>query len=313
MDHGWRQQWIGMHFGNKLQINDAGYLSRNSVNYLHWQFNRRFTDLPAESRYASKDWRWRVSEYRNDFDQELGVQARMSRQSRLRNGSYEFAQISITGDHVDDLLTRGHGAVKLPGNFDAFFQYDRPRKGSWEFKTEAEAFSGGLAGNELIGYRIKFTPSYFINDFFNLYVGVAASRSPDWLIWQYDNLIGSFDGTEVDLNAGFNWTISNKQELRLKLQSIGVNGHLRSGYRVDPSGNAIATDEPVDDFNVSNLAIQVRYRYELAPLSYLYVVYGRGGYQESPFADDMTSVLRDSFSLRDDDQILIKFSYRFEI
>src|SRR6185436_13667651 len=30
MDHGWRQQWIGMHFGNDLQINDAGYLARVS-------------------------------------------------------------------------------------------------------------------------------------------------------------------------------------------------------------------------------------------------------------------------------------------
>ena len=57
MDHGWRQQVIAMHFGNHLEINDAGYLSRNSVNYLHWQVNRRFTELPAESRYASKDWR----------------------------------------------------------------------------------------------------------------------------------------------------------------------------------------------------------------------------------------------------------------
>ena len=37
-----------MHFGNQLQINDAGYLSRNSTNYLHWQVNRRFTDLPRE-------------------------------------------------------------------------------------------------------------------------------------------------------------------------------------------------------------------------------------------------------------------------
>ena len=49
MDHGWRQQWILMHFGNELQINDAGFLDRASLNYAHWQFNRRFTDLPAQS------------------------------------------------------------------------------------------------------------------------------------------------------------------------------------------------------------------------------------------------------------------------
>ena len=57
MDHGWRQQWLAMHFGEDLQINDFGYLSRANLNYLNWQVMRRFTDLPAESRYASKDWR----------------------------------------------------------------------------------------------------------------------------------------------------------------------------------------------------------------------------------------------------------------
>jgi hypothetical protein len=313
MDHGWRQQWMGMHFGNHLQINDAGYLSRNSVNYAHYQFSRRFTDLPAESRYASKDWRWRVSDYRNDHGQELGVQLRTSRQSRLRNGSTEFAQLNVTGEHVDDRLTRGHGVVNLPSNFDAFANYDRPRKGNWAYKLEGEVFSGGLAGNDLVGYRVAITPSYFVSDSFNFYIGAVGTNIPDWLIWQHDNLIGSFDGYEVDFNAGFNWTITNKQELRLKLQTIGINADLRQGYRVDASGQSIPTAEPIDDFSVRNLAFQIRYRYELAPLSYLYVVYGRGGYEQTPYSDEMGSVLRDSFSLRDDDQILIKLSYRFEI
>ena len=48
MDHGWRQQYMVMHFGNDLEINDAGYLSRNSTNYAHYQVNRRFTELPAQ-------------------------------------------------------------------------------------------------------------------------------------------------------------------------------------------------------------------------------------------------------------------------
>ena len=77
-------------------------------------------------------------------------------------------------------------------------------------------------------------------------------------------------------------------------------------------GNAIPTDEPVNDFSVSNFGFQIRYRYELAPLSYLYVVYGRGGYEEDASADDSGRPLRDSFSLRDDEQLLIKVSYRFE-
>ena len=75
----------------------------------------------------------------------------------------------------------------------------------------------------------------------------------------------------------------------------------------------IATDDAVDDFSVRNLGFQIRYRYELAPLSYLYVVYGRGGYQQDPFSEDADELVRDSLELRDDEQLLVKLSYRFEI
>jgi hypothetical protein len=312
MDHGWRQQWIGMHFGNALQINDAGYLSRNSTNYAHWQVNRRFTNLPAESRYASKDWRWRVSTNYNDHGQLLNHQTRVSRESRLRNGSYEYGEININSAGVDDLLTRGNGAVKLPPNFDAYFNYERPREGNWGYEIEMEVFGGGLSGNDELGYEVDVEPTYFISDAFNVYVGLNVSRTPDWLVWQRDNLIGSFDGRETGLNAGFNWIVTNRQELRMRLQAIAVNADLRQGYRVDTAGNAIPTDEPVDDLSVRNLGLQIRYRYEIAPLSYLYVVYGRGGYEEDTLADGSGRLLRDSFSLRDDEQLLVKLSYRFE-
>jgi hypothetical protein len=312
MDHGWRQQWILMYFGDELQINDAGFLDRNNMEYVHWQFNRRFTDLPPESRYASKDWRWRVSSVRNTQDQVLDYQFRVSRESRLRNGSFEYAQINVNSAGVDDLLTRGNGAVNLPPNFNSFFEYQRPRVGSWAFNVEAEAFSGGLSGNERVGYRVEVEPRYFISDALNLYVGVELQHTPDWLVWQHDTLFGSFDQHQTNLSAGFTWIMTNRHELRLKLQAIGLDADLRQAYRVDPSGNSIPTDEPVSDFSVSNLGLQIRYRYELAPLSYLYVVYGRGGFEQEEQSVGSDRLLRDSFSLRDDDQLLIKLSYRFE-
>jgi hypothetical protein len=81
---------------------------------------------------------------------------------------------------------------------------------------------------------------------------------------------------------------------------------------VDGSGSAVPTAEPVDDISVRNLGFQIRYRYELAPLSFLYVVYGRGGFSQEPSAEDAAGLLGDSFSLRDDEQLLVKLSYRFE-
>jgi hypothetical protein len=312
MDGGWRQQVIAMHFGNDLQINDAGYLSRNSTNYLHWQVNRRFTNLAEASRYASKDWRLRFSTNYNDHGQLGNHQVRVSRESRLRNGSYEYGQINVNSAGFNDLITRGNGVLWLPPNFNSFFEYNRPRKGNWSWRAELAARSGGLAGNSEVGFGAEFVPTYFVSDEFNLFVGAYADRTPDWLVWQEDNLIGSFVGRELSLDAGLNWTVGSKQELRVKLQAIGLKGRLRQGYRVQPGGDALAVADPIDDIDVQNLGFQIRYRYELAPLSYVYVVYGRGGFDSEPVDDGAGRLLRDSFRLRDDEQLLIKVSYRFE-
>ncbi len=313
MGRGWRQQWIAMHFGNDLEINDAGYLSRNSTNYLHWELRRRFADLPQSSRYASKDWRGRVSRNVNDHGEKLNDQFRLSREGRLRNGSYEYAQVNINSAGVDDLLTRGHGSIRKPANFGAYYQFQRPRKGDWAHEVELEAFSGGLSGNAKVGYSLMYDATYFLSDAFSLHAGFYNDRSPDWLVWQRENLVGSFRRRELDFNAGLDWTIGSRQELRVKLQAIALDADLRRAYRVAAGGHAIATGEPVDDFNVANLGFQIRYRYELAPLSYLYVVYGRGGYRQDDFSEQTGHLLRDSFSLRDDEQLLVKFSYRFEL
>ena len=316
MDRGWRQQWIAMHFGNALELNDAGYLGRNSTNYLHWQVSRRRTAFPEDSRYSSADWRGRISSSHNNRGDKLNDQLRISRQGRLRDGSSEFAQVNINGPGLTDTLLRGRGNVRLPATANAYYEFERPRKGRWAHEVELEAFGGGLAGNDRVGAALWYGATYFINDALSLDSGAALVLRPDWLIWQgadRGNLVGGFDGKEAKLLAGLDWTIDARQELRVKLQAIGIDARLRQAWRFDPTGHAIAVDEPVDDFSVRNLAFQIRYRYELAPLSHLYVVYARGGFDRRAIADGVEDALVDSFDLRDDEQLMVKLSYRFEL
>ena len=313
MARGWRQQWIAMHFGGDLQLNDAGYLSRNNLNYAHWQVARRFTDLPATSRYASKDWRWRIGAADNDDGVRLTRQLRITRQGQLRDGSTEFAQININARGADDLLTRGNGVLRKPPSFNGFYEYARPRKGDWAFGTELGLQSGGLAGNGKVGGYAKVVPTYFVSDALNVFVGAYYEATPDWLLWRGGNLVGRYGQRAAQLDAGVNWNLGSRQELRVKLQALGLDAKARGAVRVQPGGGALAVSDPVDDFNVRNLGFQVRYRYELAPLSYLYVVYGRGGYLQEAYSDTPGSLLGDSFGLRDDEQLLVKLSYRFGI
>lgn len=311
MDKGWRQQWLGMHFGDTLQINDFGYLSRANLNYAHWQVSHRITDLPKDGAYSSHDWRYRISATDNDHGVELQRQFRISRQSVRRDGGNQYMQGNFNASGYDDRILRGHGILHLPGNFNLFAGRQRQRKGNWEFYGNVGFNNAGI-GDRSIGYNATFTPTYFFSEAFNAFVSLYAESTPNWVIWQHDNLIGTFNERAVQLDAGVNWTIGDKQEFRVKLQALGLEAPLRQAWRVAPDGTPVASHEYVKDFSLRNLGFQIRYRRELAPLSNLYVVYGRGGYVFNEFSDDALSLLDKSFSLRDSEQLLVKVSWRFE-
>jgi hypothetical protein len=82
---------------------------------------------------------------------------------------------------------------------------------------------------------------------------------------------------------------------------------------VAANGEPVESAEEIPDVGLRNLGFQIRYRYELAPLSYLYVVYGRGGYALDGYARNTADAFGNSFALRDDEQLLVKLSYRFDI
>lgn len=312
--NGWRSQWLAMHFGAGLQINDFGYLSRANLNYAHWQVARRYTDLPADSAYASREWRWRIGGTNNDRGLKLQRQFRAMLQSTRRDGGSEYAQVNVNTDGADDRFLRGNGILRLPANFNAFYERNVSRKGNWEFYGNIGANNGGIGPDHgRIGYNAQFKPTYFISDAFNLFVLGYVESAPNWMVWQRDNLLGTFDARTLEIDAGVNWTIGDRQELRVKMQAIGLDAKLKQAWRTDPDGTPVPVSDHVDDFSLRNLGFQVRYRYELAPLSDLYVVYGRGGYMFDEFSRGEANQLRDAFSLRDSEMLLVKLSYRFEL
>jgi hypothetical protein len=316
-DHGggWREEWAAMHFNRQLQVNDFGYLQRNDLDYVHWEVRKRNTQLAPDSIYTSHDWQVRVDALNDTRGLNLRRQLRIVRESTLRNGATEDVLLNVNSAAWDDLLTRGHGALFLPPTFDLVYKHETPRHGGLAYKLIGEVLSGGLAGNRSVGYDVEFVPTFYVTDAFNLYAGPYYEHQPDWLVWQHDNLVGRFDERTLELLAGFDWSIGNRQELRMKLEGLGLDARVRGAYRVAANGRAVASNDPVGNLGVGNLGLQIRYRYELAPLSYLYVVYARGGYVMDDYIQDqgVRNVFEQSFSLRQDEQLLVKLDYRFDI
>lgn len=161
--------------------------------------------------------------------------------------------------------------------------------------------------------QLDLNPTYFVNDQLSFYGELIAIHNPDWLLWQNGNLLGTFRSNQLQLNGGMQWTISSRQELRIKLETIALDAHAQQAWRVAADGTPVATNDPVSDFNLRNLGFQIRYRYELAPLSNIYVAYVRGGFDFEDFPQDVGTLLGNAFSLHDSEQFLVKLSYRFEI
>jgi hypothetical protein len=65
-----------------------------------------------------------------------------------------------------------------------------------------------------------------------------------------------------------------------------------------------------DDFTVSRMSFQARYRWEIAPLSDLFVVYTRGSNLPSTGESEFQDLLFDSWSQRVTDTWVVKLRYR---
>ena len=97
------------------------------------------------------------------------------------------------------------------------------------------------------------------------------------------------------------------------METIALDAHAVQGWDLAANGRPQRVGDGLNDFSLRNLGFQIRYRYELAPLSNLYVAYVRGGFGFQDESQAVGGLLGDAFSLRDDEQLFVKLSYRFEI
>ncbi len=312
---GWRQQLYLLHSGGDLQLNDFGFLDRNNFNYGRYEISRRVTALPDTSPYSSHQWRYAISRRVNDNGVLIGNAFAINRNSERRDGGNAFFEIAGWTPGHDDLITRGNGVVNHPGKLYAFAERFFPKKKHWSLYGNINYNADGLGGIDRGGWKIYLEPNYAVNDNLSVFAGIELQRNPDLLLWRGGNLLGTYGLQQIFLNAGTVWLIGNQQELRVRLEALGLDAEAKRAWRVAANGKPVRSHDVIDNFALRTLGFQVRYRYEFAPLSYLYVAYVRGGslFDTARGSYSADREFRDAFDLRDSEQLLVKLSYRFDI
>ena len=81
---------------------------------------------------------------------------------------------------------------------------------------------------------------------------------------------------------------------------------------IDPNGNLVPSGIGTGRFAISRMTVQVRYRWQIAPLSDLFVVYNRNASLfESSTEQSFLDLLDDAFGEPQREAVLAKLRYRF--
>jgi len=296
-----------LYIDDLFDLNDLGYMERNALKQVEWETNHRIASRSG-GRVNGETQRL-YSFYRENMQGErLQSRLALSRDVQYASAWQAFQEVRYVTSGVDDLLSRGNGPVRLDDRASAYFDVTTRRFGDWQFTVGGYLFQQGV--EDYSGW-LQFLAAWYPTEKLTLRLDLLPQYSSDWLLWQQDNSFGSFRAERLDYDFRLDWIPAPRHELRIKWQWIGIDAELRRAYRTDAAGNLLPAADPIAPFTVNNLGLQVRYRYEIGPMSELFLVYARGGYD---FLDDdergVNTLFRDMTDVRDADQFLIKIRYK---
>lgn len=311
-----------LYIDEDFDLNDLGYMERNSLRQFEWDTNRSVAGVPG-GRINGETQRLYLIYRENDSGQRLQSRIQASRDVNYVSKWRAYEELRITPGGVDDLISRGNGPVQIDTRYSAYADVTSPRLGDWQFVVGAYVFQQGV---EDYSAQMQIATIWYPTDKLTLRLDAIPEYSDDWLLWEEGNLFGTYRSRRLDFDFRLDWIPAPRHELRIKWQWIGIDADPRQAWRTDADGDLYPTtaarfaattpitspaDSAVVPFTVSNLGLQIRYRYELAPQSDLYLVYARGGYDLVNNDDrEIRDLFRHMDDVRDADQFLIKFSYR---
>jgi hypothetical protein len=151
-------------------------------------------------------------------------------------------------------------------------------------------------------------------DRFNARMRMEVRRRNGWVLHDEDRRMTSFDAEQIAPRMTLEYYFSARQQLRASMQWIGLRAKESDFYEIAPSGRLIDAEQPTapgaQNFSISNAILQLRYRWEIAPLSDLFVVYSRGGSLDDPAGRGFDELFNRNFAEPDQDQLVVMLRYR---
>ena len=306
----WSHALYYSHYGDEFEMNDMGYMRRNGFDELYGYHRYAQRKYDQESSLLSGSTEFAYSYLENTAGKRLSLWSELKLNWVFKSTRKISADFETTSSGWDDRITRGNESYFRPAKYKAGLRYESPRGNDFVFS--AKVYAGTEDTGELY-YGAFIRPELYLTETLTLGGRVGFKKYREWLLW--DSEVSQLAGYETDRYSGdirLDWYPSNRQEVRVKFQWIGLDAEVINSYQLDNSGDLQTSGTESSSFSISDTAFQIRYRYQLAPLSDIFLVYSRGGFFGSDSGDKGPRTLfNEGWSGVQVESLIAKIRYRF--
>ncbi len=309
-ERGVQHGFSATYMDDELDINDLGFLSRNDQINLDYRYFKNESDIPGlrsrgTSVFITNRW--------NTKGQSVLTGLFAGRDYTSLDSNFVGFQLQYFPPRTDDRLGRGTGDFKIPerwgGNIN--FGTDRAKSlavfGGLRLSQDelGPASIGGFAG-------IVWRP----DDRFSAELNLNYTDREALLVHKGNGAYTSFESHQWSPSLELNYFITAKQQIRFSGQWTALKAFEDRFWQSNPNSRDFLQpvanpDTTPDDFVISRLTFQARYRWEIAPLSDLFIVYTRGSNLPRDRFETFQDLLEQSWNEKIVDTIAVKLRYRF--
>ena len=294
-------------YDDTLDVNDLGFQVRNDTRDFRYaiEWLQSETDWIRNSRVGA--W-FRYAENGDGFKTNYGTGTNV--QITLNNLHNINLDLTILPDKFDDRNSFGNGTFVVESKINSAIEYQTDRSKPFSLALEARRRGEDTGG---YAYELESGITWRPRNNITLDAEVSYGERNGWLLHQQDRQFTTFNSEEHAITAGFNYFPSATQQFRIVLQWVGIRAIEDEFFTLEEGGTALipGSKPPGDagDFSISELNFQVRYRWQIAPLSDLFIVYTKGDSRETPL-HSFGNLFEESWKRPLGEQLIVKLRYR---
>jgi hypothetical protein len=296
------------YFDDKLEINDLGFNQRNDLRDLRYRFEWIRSGLKRVRNFRLAPF-IRYAENTTESLQVSGAYA-VSFETTLNSLHQIEGFIGFFPSRYDDQNSFGNGsyAVRQRGRVNLEFRTNEANKLSFSTRVQYQ-------GEDIEGTQMEYSAGLRWQPVSNFALELEANFQDreGWLLHQEDKDFTQFQSERWLPQVTMQYFANAKQQFQLSLQWIGIRAEEDKFFRLpEDSYDLIEVPKPTpedDSFSISQLNLQLRYRWQIAPLSDLFVVYTRGDRSRTGL-NDFDDMFRQSWNDPLGDLFLVKLRYR---